>query len=193
MGIIEETNKIIESANKNESSIKFPPQAKAIMKDIAAKHNGTLSSKSVEFKSDKDFANAVKALRQSGAKNLSFVFVSNKYDTGYMVSPLKYSLGPDESLNKTESAEGNSLLVMLDNSLSEENKAVADYEDRASECEKQGNHKAAELFRELARDEKVHAAQLLKARELFGLNDAAADQEGSEEAEELFANKGDKQ
>ena len=89
MGIIEDTNKILESANKNESSIKFPPQAKAIMKDIAAKHNGTFKSKSVEFKSDKDFANAVKALRQSGAKNLSFVFVSNKYDTGYMVSPLK--------------------------------------------------------------------------------------------------------
>lgn len=193
MGLIEDTNKIIESANKNESSIKFPPPAKAIMKDIAAKYNGIFSSKSVEFKSDKDFANAVKALRQSGAKNLSFVFVSNKYDTGYMVSPLKYSLGPDESLNKTESVEGNRLLVMIDNSLSEENKAVADYEARALECEKQGNYKAAELFRELARDEKVHAAQLLKAKELFGLKDIDADQEGSKEAEELFANKGDEQ
>lgn len=193
MGIIEDTNKIIESANKNESSIKFPPQAKAIMKDIAAKHNGVFSSKSVEFKSDKDFANAVKALRQSGAKNLSFIFVSNRYDTGYMVSPLKYSLGPDESLNKTESAEGANLLVMIDNSLSEENKAVADYEARALECEKLDKHKAAELFRELARDEKVHVAQLTKAKELFGLNDKDAEQEGSEEAEELFTNKGDEQ
>lgn len=99
----------------------------------------------------------------------------------------------EETNRLIESSTSGNLKIMLNLSLSEENKAVADYEARALECEKQGNHKAAELFRELARDEKVHAAQLLKAKELFGLKDVDADQEGSKEAEELFANKGDEQ
>lgn len=99
----------------------------------------------------------------------------------------------DETNKILENAQANRLQVLLDLSLSEENKAVADYEARALECEKHEKHKAAELFHELARDEKVHVAQLIKAKELFGLNDKDAEQEGSKEAEELFTNKGDEQ
>lgn len=89
---------------------------------------------------------------------------------------------------KNESTE--SVQVMLDKSLSEENKAVADYLERAAKCKELGDIKAAELFEELARDESVHVAQLTEAKELFGYTDAEVEQEGSKEAQELL-NKGE--
>lgn len=80
------------------------------------------------------------------------------------------------------------LLAMLDKSLSEEYLAVTDYEKRAAKCEEIGNTEAAKLFAELANDERVHVANLTRAKELFGLVDAEAEQHGIEEVDKLLGN-----
>lgn len=94
-----------------------------------------------------------------------------------------------ESIQKNENSL--SVSAMLDFSLSEENDAVANYEKRAAKCLEHGNTKLADLFKELARDEKVHVAQLTKAKELLGLADNEIEQEGSDEAKEILINKGE--
>jgi len=97
---------------------------------------------------------------------------------------------------KNESAQKNendlSISAMLDFSLSEENDAVANYEKRAAKCLEHGNTKLADLFKELARDEKVHVAQLTKAKELLGLADNEIEQEGSDEAKEILVDSSQK-
>lgn len=93
--------------------------------------------------------------------------------------------------SKQKNESSSNLQVMLDFSLSEENDAVANYEKRAAKCLEHGNAKLADFFKELARDEKVHVAQLTKAKELLGLADNEIEQEGSDEAKEILTNKGE--
>lgn len=78
------------------------------------------------------------------------------------------------------------LQVMIDKSLAEEHEAIANYEKRAIKCEENGNEKMAEMFRELARDEKVHVAQLEKAYDMLGYSDKEVEKEGEAEAEEIL-------
>lgn len=94
----------------------------------------------------------------------------------------------EKLLSKQNNESGTAdLKILLDLSLSEENKAVADYESRALKCERHGDIKAAKLFHELAKDERVHVAQLTEAKKIFELNDPATDEEGNQEAEEILA------
>lgn len=88
--------------------------------------------------------------------------------------------------SKQKNESSSNLQIMLDFSLSEENDAVANYEKRAAKCLEHGDIKLADLFKELARDEKVHVAQLTKAKELLGLADNEIEQEGSDEAKEIL-------
>lgn len=94
--------------------------------------------------------------------------------------------------SKQKNESSSNLQIMLDFSLSEENDAVANYEKRAAKCLEHGNTKLADLFKELARDEKVHVAQLTKAKELLGLVDNEIEQEGSDEAKEILVDSSQK-
>lgn len=87
----------------------------------------------------------------------------------------------EQQLNEDESLE-----VMLRKSISEEELAVAQYEDRANICDKQGNREVANMLREIAQDERVHIAQLQKAMEILNLQDTEKQEEGQKEAEEFF-------
>lgn len=79
-----------------------------------------------------------------------------------------------------------SLEIMLRKSLSEEQLAVAQYEDRAQMCEAQGFNDVATMLREIADDERVHIGQLREAMKLLNLEDTQKDQEGQEEAAEFL-------
>ena len=113
-------------------------------------------------------------LKDKAGKNLKFASAND----------CKHYINTLESVQKNENDL--SISAMLDFSLSEENDAVANYEKRAAKCLEHGNIKLANLFKELARDEKVHVAQLTKAKELLGLVDNEIEQEGSDEAKEIL-------
>lgn len=80
--------------------------------------------------------------------------------------------------------------VMIDKSLAEEQEAIANYLSRADQTFKTHPTISA-LFKELARDEEVHAAQLLKAKEILGFTNSEVEQEGAKEAEEILTQEPD--
>lgn len=75
--------------------------------------------------------------------------------------------------------------AVLHKSISEEELAIADYEKRSAKCREHGHILLAELFSELAEDERVHAAQLREIIKILHLDNAEKEVEGKAEAHEL--------
>ena len=88
-----------------------------------------------------------------------------------------------EHAEKEIEAEFLSMEVALRKSISEEEEAAASYLKRAKEAMKHDQQPLYELYKELAGDEIVHAAQLRTALEIFGMQDKLREIKGRLEAQ----------
>lgn len=77
----------------------------------------------------------------------------------------------------------------LRKSAAEEEEAVANYLHRAKKAKEHNDEEIADLYGELADDEKVHAAQLQTTMDKLGMNDPETQEQGEEEAEEILDDK----
>ncbi len=72
------------------------PISRKAFKELQGKFGGDLKKRGnvLDFNGDSDkLAAAIKYLRPTSYKDIPLIIVSNTYDTGYNVSPVKYNLG----------------------------------------------------------------------------------------------------
>lgn len=119
-------------------------------------------------------------------KNAVEILNPAKVDEAVLGEPTGEEHVEGEHAEKAIEAEYLAIEQALRKSIAEEEEAAAAYIKRAKEALMNDQHPLYELYKELAGDEIVHAAQLRTALEIFGMKDKLREIKGRLEAQETM-------